>query len=259
MERTQTGEEVEMPARVSDEMEKKPDDIELARTKSLESQVSFPRECLVVLLISLAQFTTQNMLGQTMSLIHIIGNHYNITNPGVESWFVAGYALTVGTFILFSGRLGDLFGWKKMLVIGYAWSGVWAIVSGLAWYSDHVLFIFSRVIGGIGPAICLPNGLAMLGALYRPGKRKNMAFAVFGGSAPVGAISGFVVAGLFNLVWWPCKLEQNTEPRLGVLTWGRGILVYWNCAFRDRNCRIACGKPHTPLTCSTTTAEHNIT
>ena len=211
MERTQPGEEVEMPTPLGDETEKSPDDIDLARTKSLESQVSLPRECLVVLLISLAQFTTQNMLGQTISLTHIIGHHYNISNLGVESWIVAGYSLTVGTFILFSGRLGDLFGWKKMLVIGYVWSGVWAAISGLAWYSNHVLFIFSRVLGGIGPAICLPNGLAMLGALYRPGKRKNMAFAVFGGSAPVGAISGFAVAGLFNLAWWPCKLEHTTK------------------------------------------------
>ena len=199
----QTGEDIETPSPRSQDLEKTSQDDALTRTQSLDKQVSLFQECLIVALISLAMFITQNALGQTVALVYIIAEHYNIQNPGVMSWFIAGYSLTVGTFILFSGRVGDLFGWKRMLVIGYIWFGIWSIVSGLAWYSNHILFIFSRVMAGIGPAIALPNGLAMLGALYKPGKKKNMAFAIFGGCAPGGAVSGFLVAGLFNLVWWP--------------------------------------------------------
>ena len=209
MEPAEPKEEVEIPPRTSSDFEKHDKDLDLAQTKSLESRVSLPRECLVVALISLAQFTTQTALGQTIALVHVIGAHYNITKPGDLSWFVAGYSLTVGTFILFSGRLGDVFGWKRMLVIGYVWFAIWSTISGLAWYSNHVLFIFSRVLAGIGPAICLPNGLAMLGALYQPGKRKNMAFAVFGGCAPAGGVFGFLLSGLFNLAWWPCKFSNE--------------------------------------------------
>ena len=55
----------------------------------------------------------------------------------------------------------------------------------------------------MGPALTLPNALSMLGQSYPPGSRKNMAFAVFGGTAPFGAIAGFLFGGIFALVWWP--------------------------------------------------------
>ncbi|CAK1366430.1 unnamed protein product [Cercospora beticola] len=191
-------------------------DATLTKTKSLEQQVSLPREILVVGLIALAQFTTQVGLGQTLSILHVIGDDFGITNPGILAWLIAGYSLTVGTFILFTGRLGDLFGWKKMLVIGYLWFAVWSVIAGLAVYSNHVLFVFARVIQGIGPAICLPNGLALLGGLYGPGKRKNMAFAVFGACAPGGSIVGAVFGGLFVLAWWPWTFWSFGIALLGI-------------------------------------------
>jgi MFS family permease len=176
-----------------------------ADTKTLEQMVSLPREIFVVGLICMAQWTTQMGLGQCIAILHVISDHFGIANPGVEAWLIAGYSLTVGTFILFSGRLGDLFGWRNMLVIGYVWFGVWSIVAGLSWYSNHVLFVFARIFQGIGPAICLPNGLALLGALYGPSKRKNLAFAAFGACAPVGSVVGSLFAGLWALTWWPCE------------------------------------------------------
>jgi MFS family permease len=119
------------------------------------------------------------------------------------SWLIAGYSLSVGTFILVSGRLGDMYGYKKMLLIGYSWFAFWSMVAGLAIYSNHVLFVFARVLQGIGPAIALPNGLAILGATYAPGKRKAMVFAIFGACAPNGALFGAAFAALFALAWWP--------------------------------------------------------
>ena len=175
----------------------------MQRTKSLEHVVSLPREILVIGVISLAQFTTQMGLGQVLSILHVIAADFGITDPGIKAWLIAGYSLTVGTFILVSGRLGDLFGYKKMLLIGYIWYSMWSMVAGLAVYSNYVLFIWARVLQGIGPSICLPNGLALLGVLYSPGRRKNMAFAVFGGVAPGGSVIGSVFAGVWNLAWWP--------------------------------------------------------
>jgi hypothetical protein len=50
----------------------------------------------------------------------------------------------------------------------------------------------------------MPNGLALLGGLYGPSQRKNMAFALFGACAPGGALLGYTFAGIFaELVWWP--------------------------------------------------------
>lgn len=109
----------------------------------------------------------------------------------------------MGTFILFSGRLGDVFGYKRMLLIGFAWFSLWSVVAGCAVYSSHVLFVFARVLQGVGPALCMPNALAILGATYAPGPRKAMVFALFGAMAPGGAILGAAFAGLFALAFWP--------------------------------------------------------
>jgi MFS family permease len=143
--------------------------------------VPLPHKLLVVGLICIAQFTTQLEFGQVLIVTHVIGERFGIQDPGIFfPWFMVGYSLTVGTFILFSGRLGDLLGWKRMMVNGQVWAAVWTLVLGLSGYSSYVMFIFTRVMHGIALSICLPNGLALLGALYIPGKRKNMAFAAFG-------------------------------------------------------------------------------
>jgi len=109
---------------------------------------SFFYEAIFLGIICIAQLTTQVALGQTLNLVHVIGNHFGLSNPGQLSWLIAGYSLTVGTFILIAGRLGDLFGYKKILLYGFAWFSLWTLVAGLSCYSNHVLFVFARVLQG---------------------------------------------------------------------------------------------------------------
>lgn len=61
----------------------------------------------------------------------------------------------------------------------------------------------SRVFHGLGAALSLPNGLALLGIAYPPGKQKAMVFTLFATMAPVGIVIGAASASLFALVWWP--------------------------------------------------------
>ncbi|KAI8940753.1 hypothetical protein NX059_002018 [Plenodomus lindquistii] len=182
-------------------------DLELARTKSVAETMSPLHEFLFVGILCSAQFVTQAGLLNTLNILHIIGEDLGITDLGVLSWLIAGYSLTVGTFILLSGRCGDLFGYKNMIVIGFLWFAVWNVVGGCSVFvsgnGGQVLFIFSRVLGGIGPAILLPNALGLLGATYNEGRRKDMVFSLFGACAPGGAIVGGTFAGLWSLLWWP--------------------------------------------------------
>lgn len=163
-------------------------DLELARTKSIAQTMSSLREFLFVGLLCSAQFVTQAGLVNTLNILHIIGTDLGITDPGVLSWLIAGYSLTVGTFILLSGRCGDLFGYKTMVIIGFGWFAVWNVVAGCSVYAPgnggQVLFIFARVLSGVGPAILLPNALGLLGATYEEGRRKDMVFSLFGACAP---------------------------------------------------------------------------
>ncbi|KAI1607845.1 major facilitator superfamily [Exophiala viscosa] len=153
----------------------------------------------------MSQFLTQANIGICVSTLDIIGDSFHVTEAGVLSGFIAGYSLAVSTFILIFGCCGDIFGYHHMFLIGFIWLAIWSVVAGVSVYSSHVLFIFSRVLQGLGPAILLPNGLALLGATYEPGKKKNMIFAIFGATAPNGALLGAVFSSLFSeLAWWPC-------------------------------------------------------
>lgn len=142
----------------------------------------------------------------TLVLLRIIGQTFGVSSPPHLAWLVAGYSLTVGTFIMLSGRLGDVFGHKRMLTIGFAWFSLWSLVAGLSVYSGFTLAVLARVLQGIGPAICLPNALAILGTAYPPGHRKAMVFAFFGAVAPIGGVSGGLFASLLTLTWWPWAL-----------------------------------------------------
>ncbi|KAI1347823.1 major facilitator superfamily transporter [Xylaria sp. FL0043] len=178
---------------------------QVSRVESIwpAENISFPREIVMVFVACMAQFCTQASFASVLYLLHTIGGSFDVTNAGRLAWLVAGFSLTVGTFILFSGRLGDAFGYKRMLLIGFAWFSLWSVVVGVSIYSNYTLIVFARVLQGIGPAICLPNALAILGSVYPPGHRKAMVFAFFGAVAPVGAVIGSAIAAAISLAWWP--------------------------------------------------------
>ncbi|KAJ2977277.1 hypothetical protein NQ176_g4463 [Zarea fungicola] len=138
-----------------------------------------------------------------LALLHVVGDSFHETDTLQLSWLVAGYSLTVGTFILFSGRLGDVFGYKRMVMVGFSWFSLWSVLVGVSVYTELRLAIFFRVMQGIGPALCLPNALAILGSVYPPGHRKAMVFAFFGAVAPLGAVCGGIFSSLLALAWWP--------------------------------------------------------
>lgn len=125
--------------------------------------LSTPRQILFVGTLCTAMFTNQVGLGNTLTTVGVIRESFGITNPSQLSWLIAGYTLTIGTFILVGGRLGDEFGSKKVFVIDMSRYSLWSLVAGLSVYSSHVLFVFACVFQGMGPALTLPNCLAILG------------------------------------------------------------------------------------------------
>ncbi|OAA59719.1 major facilitator superfamily transporter [Niveomyces insectorum RCEF 264] len=186
--------------------------IQSSRTESIwaAEHMSLPREILFVGICCSAQIATQAGFLMMLMLLHVIGDSFGISNPARLSWAVAGYSLTVGTFILVSGRLGDTFGHKKVLIVGFLWYALWSLVAGVSVYSNYVLFVFARVLQGIGPALCLASALALLGAAYPPGHRKAMVFSLFGASAPFGAVAGAAVGSALALAWWPWVFWSST-------------------------------------------------
>lgn len=168
-------------------------------------QMSLTKEATLATLLCLANILGQAGLGMTLAPLQIIGRSFGVSNPGNLSWFIAAYSLTVGTFILVSGRLGDIFGHKLLFVIGAFWYSFWSLIAGLSVYSrSQIFFDVCRALQGIGPAMLVPNSLAILGRTYAPGRRKDMIFAIYGATAATGFVVGAVFGSLLaQLLWWP--------------------------------------------------------
>ncbi|KEQ66148.1 MFS general substrate transporter [Aureobasidium melanogenum CBS 110374] len=160
-------------------------------------------EVIFVAVVCNAQLLTQAGLGISIAPLHIIGDSFGASNAQL-SWFPAAYSLTVGSFILFAGRLGDLFGHRRMFIAGWLWFALWSLFAGVAVYSDQIFFDVCRALQGMGPAVLLPNALAILGRTYPPGRRKDMVFSIFGATAPGGFLLGAVFSSMLaQLAWWP--------------------------------------------------------
>lgn len=192
---------------------------------------SAAREVFFVVVIILAQVLMLAGLAQALVPQHIIGASFPDTNPGSLSWYSAAYGLTSGSFVLPSGRLGDLFGHKKIFVTGFVWLGLWELAGGFSEYVQRggsgggtVFFIFCRAMQGIGAALLVPNGQAMLGRGYRPGPRKNMVMSLFGAAAPLGFVAGGAMASLFaQVVSWPWAFWTMAAVCIGLA--GNSVLI----------------------------------
>lgn len=169
-------------------------------------EISPFRETLFLFIVALAQMFTQAGVAQTTNAPTEMAETFGVAHsPGEVAWFTASFSLTVGTFILISGRLGDLYGYKMIFVIGFVWYGVWSLVCGFsAFASSSVFFDVMRALQGIGPALTMPNATALIGHYYPTGPRKGLAMCLFGSVAPLGFVIGALFSGIFTqLVWWP--------------------------------------------------------
>ncbi|KAI9932481.1 hypothetical protein ASPWEDRAFT_22257 [Aspergillus wentii DTO 134E9] len=180
----------------------------LTRFDTSQSVVAPPKELwkevIFVIVVCMAQFMTQAGLAISIAPVYIIGGSFDTSNAGELSWFAAAYSLTVGTFILVSGRLGDVYGHRLMFITGFLWFGLWSLLAGFSVWSNQLFYDCCRAFQGMGPAMALPNALAILGRTYPPGLRKEMIFCFFGATAPSGFIIGGVFSSIFaQMVWWP--------------------------------------------------------
>jgi MFS family permease len=134
-----------------------------------------------VMVVCMAQFMTQAGLYMSIAPMYLISNSSQTSSAGEMSWLAAAYSSTVGTFILATGRLRDVFSHRLMFIIGFPSSGLWSLVADFSVWADHVFFDCSRALQRIGPAMLLPNSFAILGRAYPLGLRRSLSS---GSSAP---------------------------------------------------------------------------
>jgi EmrB/QacA subfamily drug resistance transporter len=117
-------------------------------------------------------------------------------------WVVSGYMLAFAAALIIAGNLGDLFGRKRVFLVGAGLFGVASLCAGLAASGPEL--IAARVVQGVAAAAMAPQVLATFRAIFSGGER-GKAFGIYGAMLGFASAIGLVLGGLLteaNLFGW---------------------------------------------------------
>ncbi|MFG2123839.1 MFS transporter [Streptomyces sp. NPDC048710] len=112
------------------------------------------------------------------------------------SWVVHAYALALGGFLLLGGRACDLYGRRRLFVLGLAVFGLCSLAGGLAQAPWQL--VAARAGQGLGAAAATPASLAMLTTSFTEGPQRVRALGVWSGVNATGGALGVLAGGLLT-------------------------------------------------------------
>jgi EmrB/QacA subfamily drug resistance transporter len=133
-----------------------------------------------------------------------------------QQWVVNAYALTFAGFLMLGGRAADLFGRKRVFLIGLAAFTLFSFLGGLAQSSAEL--IAARAAQGVGGAILAPASLSLLTATFTEPHERRRALGVWSATAASGAAGGLIAGGvLTDVAGWRWVLFVNVPVGIALL------------------------------------------
>jgi EmrB/QacA subfamily drug resistance transporter len=134
------------------------------------------------------------------------------TLPSLQ-WVITGYSLTFASLLIIGGRLADLFGARRMFIIGAALFAVGSLLASLA-QSVPVLIFGEAIIEGVGASLMMPATLGILSSTFH-GHERATAFAIWGATAGAAVALGPLIGGFLttNYSWrWSFRINLIVIP-----------------------------------------------
>ncbi len=136
----------------------------------------------------------------------------NIALPAIKSglhfseadlqWVQNAYILVFGGFLLLGGRAADLFGRRRLYLLGLSLFTASSLLAGLA--PTGGILLAARVLQGVGAALVLPAEQSLLVTIFTDKAEFNRAFGIWGAMGAAGGVFGLLLGGvLTQLVGWP--------------------------------------------------------
>lgn len=125
-----------------------------------------------------------------------IQNNLHASYSAIQ-WLIAGYLLSFATLLITGGRMGDVFGYKKLFLTGVAGFTLASLLSGLAW--NPGVLIAARLIQGSMAALMVPQVMSLMQVMFSPKERQGV-MGLFGALGGLAASLGPIIGGL--LIKW---------------------------------------------------------
>jgi EmrB/QacA subfamily drug resistance transporter len=137
----------------------------------------------------------------------------NVALPSIQSdlhfsetslaWVVNAYLLTFGGFLLLGGRLGDLYGHRRLFLIGITLFTLASLACGVSTHKGEL--VAARAVQGLGGAITSAVSLSLIMMLFTEMGERTKAMGVFGfvaaGGGSIGVLLGGVLTDVLNWHW----------------------------------------------------------
>jgi EmrB/QacA subfamily drug resistance transporter len=124
-------------------------------------------------------------------------------SPASLSWVVNAYLLVFGGFLLLGGRLGDLFGHRRLFAAGVGVFTLASLACGLA--TSQAFLLAARAVQGLGGAVASAVALSLVVALFPEPRERASAMGIFGlvasGGGSIGVLAGGILTGLLSWHW----------------------------------------------------------
>jgi EmrB/QacA subfamily drug resistance transporter len=146
--------------------------------------------------------------------------HFSTTNL---QWVVNAYTLTFAGFLLLGGRAADLFGRRRIFLVGLAVFTASSLLGGLA--PNEAWLITARALQGLGAAILAPATLTILTASYPEGPSRTWALGAWSAVSSAGASAGALLGGILtDFLTWRWILFVNVPVGVVALVLARRYL-----------------------------------
>lgn len=156
----------------------------------------------VFCLVAVAQFMVVLDVCITNVALPAIGESLHFA-PQLLQWVVTAYALTFGGFLLLGGRAADIFGHRRVLLVGLIGFSIISLFIGLS--ISPAMLIGLRALQGISAALMSPSALSIVLMIFAEGKERNRALGhwttVSTGGAAVGLLLGGILTQFLSWRW----------------------------------------------------------
>jgi EmrB/QacA subfamily drug resistance transporter len=183
---------------------------EAAPMSAQDHAATFSQRSRTIALVVVAFAFVMDLLDNTIVNVAIPSIQANLgASYATIQWLVAGYSLAFALLLVTGGRMGDVFGYKKVFLFGVAGFTIASLLSGLAWAPG--ILIATRLLQGAMAALMVPQVMSLMQIMFKPEERAgvNGMFGALGGlAASLGPIVGglLIKANIFGWDWRPIFL-----------------------------------------------------